>query len=102
MLFYNFIEFIMLVHTFLAISFVRYKEYVICLISFSTFFVQVLLAIFEAFVNILIPLPFCCLLKSRIFLTISTILFGFSFSGISFLIMAFFKLSPSETDKKTL
>ena len=28
------------------------------------------------------PLPFCCLLKSRIFSTISTILFQFSFSGI--------------------
>ena len=35
-------------------------------------------------VNILIPLPFCCLLKSRILSTISTILFGFSFPGISF------------------
>ena len=31
------------------------------------------------------PLPVCCFLKSRILWTISTILFGFSFSGVSFL-----------------
>ena len=36
-LFYNFIEFIVLLYIFLIISFARYKEYMICLISFSTF-----------------------------------------------------------------
>ena len=56
-LFYNLIEFILLFYTFLVSSFARYKEYMICLISFSklsdvlpTFFVQELLTIFEAFV----------------------------------------------------
>ena len=37
------------------------------------------------------PLP-CCLLKLRIFSAIYTILFGFSSSGILFLIMAFLSL----------
>ena len=36
-LFYNFIEFIILLYTFLVISFARYKEYIIYLISFSKF-----------------------------------------------------------------
>ena len=36
-LFYNFIKFIMLLHTFLVISFAQYKEYIICLILFSKF-----------------------------------------------------------------
>ena len=36
-LFYNFIEFIILLYTFFVISFARYKEYVICFISFSKF-----------------------------------------------------------------
>ena len=36
-LFYNFIEFIILLHTLLVISFARYKEYIIFLISFSKF-----------------------------------------------------------------
>ena len=36
-----------------------------------------------------LPLPLCCLLKPRTFSTISTILFGFSFSGILFLLIAF-------------
>ena len=36
-LFYNFIEFIILLHTFLAIFFAHYKEYMICLILFSKF-----------------------------------------------------------------
>ena len=35
--FYNFIEFIIFLHTFLVISFAGYKEYMICLISFSKF-----------------------------------------------------------------
>ena len=62
-LFYNFIEFIILLHTFLVISYAQYREYVFCLISFSKFLdvcllllVQELLVIFEAFflgVNIL-------------------------------------------------
>ena len=33
----TFIEFIILLYTFLVISFARYKEYMICLISFSKF-----------------------------------------------------------------
>ena len=36
-LFYNFIEFIILLYNFLAISFAQHKEYIICLISFSNF-----------------------------------------------------------------
>ena len=36
-LFYNFIEFIVILYNFLAISFVQYKKYIICLISFSKF-----------------------------------------------------------------
>ena len=36
-LFHNFIEFIILLCTFLVISFARYKECIICLISFSKF-----------------------------------------------------------------
>ena len=36
-LLYNFIEFIILIYTFLVISFAQYKEYIICLISFSKF-----------------------------------------------------------------
>ena len=37
MLFYNFIEFIILLYNFLVISFAQHKEYMICLISFSKF-----------------------------------------------------------------
>ena len=36
-LFHNFIEFIKLLYTFLKIYFAQYKEYIICLISFSKF-----------------------------------------------------------------
>ena len=36
-LFYNFIEFILLLYTVLVISLARYIEYIICLISFSKF-----------------------------------------------------------------
>ena len=36
-LFYNFMEFIILLYTFLVISFARYKEHLIFLISFSKF-----------------------------------------------------------------
>ena len=36
-LFYNFIEFIILLYTRLVFSFARYKEYIICLILFSKF-----------------------------------------------------------------
>ena len=55
-LFYNFIEFMILLIYFLESSFSRCKEYIICLISFSNFqmyylilLVLVLLVIFEAF-----------------------------------------------------
>ena len=57
LLFYNFIEFIMLLYTLLVISLAQYKEYIICLISFSNYLlllVQVPLIIFEAFVSDLI------------------------------------------------
>ena len=37
LLFYNFIEFIILLNTLLVIAFAQYKEYKICLISFSKF-----------------------------------------------------------------
>ena len=36
-LFYKCIEFIVLLYTFLVISFAQYREYIICLISFSKF-----------------------------------------------------------------
>ena len=36
-LFYKFTEFIIFLYTFLGTSFSRYKEYVICLLSFSKF-----------------------------------------------------------------
>ena len=36
-MFYNFIEFFILLYTFLVICFARYKEYIICPISFSKF-----------------------------------------------------------------
>ena len=36
-MFYNFIEFIILLYAFLVIYFVRYKDYMIFLISFSKF-----------------------------------------------------------------
>ena len=36
-LFFNFIEFIMLLYTFLVISFARYKEYINFMILFSKF-----------------------------------------------------------------
>ena len=56
-LFYNSFEMIIFLYTFLVISFALYKEYMICLISFSkfsdaisAFFVQMLLGIFETFV----------------------------------------------------
>ena len=55
-LFYNFVKFIILLYTFLAISFARYKEYEIYLILFSfqmyylLLLVRVLLVIFAAFV----------------------------------------------------
>ena len=56
-LFCNFIEFIILLHTFLTISFSLYKEYMTCLISFSkssdvlpALLAQELLVTFEAFV----------------------------------------------------
>ena len=36
-MYYTFNEFIILLYTFLVISFARYKEYMICPISFSKF-----------------------------------------------------------------
>ena len=46
--------------------------------------------------NILIPLPFCCLLKARIISTIFTSFSGFLFSGIYFLSTEFLKsINPS-------
>ena len=89
------IEFMMLLYTFLVISSARYKEYMICLISFITFS-DVLLAFTCAGaignlwriclkVNILSLSPFCWLLKLRSFSAIPIILFGFTFgfSGTS-------------------
>ena len=51
-------------------------------------------------VNILIPLPFGCLLKLKIFSTVLIIFFGFSFSGISLLLIRFLKsINPSSLVK---
>ena len=47
-------------------------------------------------VNILIPLPFSSLLKSIIFSAILTILFWFSFSGLSFLKTVFLNQSINQ------
>ena len=84
-LFYNFIDFIILLYTFFVISFYRYKEYMICLISFSKVAYVLpaftcaraignLWSIFLGVNNLMLlaksggrPLPFCCLLKSKIF-----------------------------------
>ena len=100
-LFYNFIEFIIFLYNFLVIYFSWYKEYMIWQISFSKFSdvlpaftcARVISNLWSIYlgVNNLIPLPFSCLLKSRIFEKISTILFGFSFLGISSLIIASLK-----------
>ena len=113
-LFYYFIEFIILFHYiihyfqyislyyfFLVISFARYNTYMIGRISFSKFLGVVPACTCARAVgnpwsiflgaSILRPLPFCWLLKSRIFSTIPTILFGFSFWRISFSIIAFLK-----------
>ena len=94
-LYYTFIEFITLLYTFSLNSLTRYKEYMIYLFSFNKFS-EILPALACAraignlwsiclWVNILKhvaktkgrPQPFCCLLKSRSFSTISIILFGF-------------------------
>ena len=76
--YYIFIEFIILLHNFLVIFFAWYKECIICLISFNKF--SYVLPAFTCAsdignlwriclgVNILRPLPFCWVLKSRNFL----------------------------------
>ena len=100
-LFYNFIEFIILLCTFLVIYFSWSKDYIIYLISFGKFS-----DVFPAFklaraignlwsiclgVNILNPLPLCSLLKSSIFSTILTTFSRFSFPEISLLLKEFLK-----------
>ena len=86
--FYNFIEFIILFYTFLVIYIAEYKEYSICLISVLPVFtfenaIDNLRSI-RLEVNVLSPLPSCCLLNSMILSTTLTILFGFSPSGVFF------------------
>ena len=85
-LYYTFVEFIMLLYTFLVISFARYKEYITCQISFSKFSdVSLAFAYARAIanlwciclaVNCLTPLPCCILWNWNIFSTILIILFG--------------------------
>ena len=112
-LFYNFIEFMILLYTFSVISFARYKGCVICLISFSKFSdvlpaftcARAIVYFWSICLGVNIsrlewsealatgdmwpksegsPLPFCCFLEFKIFSTVSTILFGFSILGICF------------------
>ena len=98
-------------YNFFSNFFSRYKKYMICLISVSMF-----LDVLPAFncardignlwsiylgVSILIPLIFCCLLKSRIFSTILTLFFGFSFSRTFLLLIEFFK-SINNSWRRTL
>ena len=92
--FFNFIKFIILLYTFLVTSLSRYKEYMIWCTSFSKFSDVLVVFIYANAigklwsiclgVNILIPLPFCCLLKSRILSTIWNILLRFSFQEFLF------------------
>ena len=96
-LFYNFIKLIMLLYSYLVISFARYKEYIICMISFGKFSdVLPALTCAKAIgnlwstclgVNILrlewpetlamwakskgSPLRFCCLLKFKLMLELA-------------------------------
>ena len=101
-LFYNFIEFIIFLYTFLVTSFSLYKEYMICLTLFRQFSdvlsaftcVRVIVKLWNTCfgVKVLILLPFCCLLKSRISSTIWTTFFGFLFSGITLLLIEILKL----------
>ena len=99
---YNFFEFIILLHTFLVISFTQYRQYIIWRISLNSFscvlpsftctIVQQLWVIFQASAQELFffsPLPFCCLLKLRIFSTILIILCRFLFLRISLLLKEF-------------
>ena len=85
--FYNFVEFIILLYTFLVTSFSLYKECMIYLILFSKF--SDVLPTFTCTrgignlwricsgVNILVPFSFFCFLKSRIFSAILTIRLDF-------------------------
>ena len=87
----------MLIYTFLVTAFSQYKKYMIFLISLSKF--SDVLPVFTCAndignlwsicleINILIRLPFCCLLSSRIISAILTIFFEFSISGIYSLII---------------
>ena len=105
--FYDFIKFIILLYMFLVISLSKNTKNIFSFSKFSD--------VLPAFTcanavsnlwriclgaNILIcstkswgsPLPFCCLINSRIFSTILTIFFEFSFEGTSLLLMKFLKL----------
>ena len=93
------------VYYYILFSFAWYREYIICLISFSKFsdvlhaftctspignfwkLWSVTLASQPKFKGRL--LPFCCLLKSKIYSRISTPFFGFSSWGISLLLLEF-------------
>ena len=105
-LFYNFIELIILLYTFLVISLAQHKEYIIWWISF--FLVFICLTCFylcKCFWKSLKHLfrcyylefkgdfvPFRSLFKSMMFSTIPIILSGFSALRISFLLKEFLKL----------
>ena len=85
-------------YTFLVISFSQYKEYMICLNLFSKFSDVLLEFTCESAIDNCwsiwlggISLPFCCLLRSRITLTIPIILSGFSYLGFFFLLTPFLK-----------
>ena len=100
-LFYKFIEFIIMLYTFLVISFAGYKEYIISLISFSKF--SDVLPAFTCVINnlwsiclgvnilrwLVTPRHFFWLGIFLIVNTLSVTLFVFSFSGISLLLTEF-------------
>ena len=96
---YNVMKFIILLHTVLVISFLRYKEYMTWQISFSIFLDELpaftCISIFGNLWNIYLgniilrSLPYGCLLSSVVFSRISSILFGFSFLRIFLLLREF-------------
>ena len=93
-LIYNFFEFIIWLHTFLVISISQWKECMIDLFDFI--YISDVLPTFTCAsaisnlwrvsleVNILILLPFCCLLKSRSLSTITLFCFDIHFQEFLF------------------
>ena len=109
---YAFIEFIILLYTFLAVSFAQYKEYIIWRVSLSKFSDVLSACTFGSAIGSLLsvclglnisrfaqskfkrsPFPFCCLSKLKISSTISITFSRFSLLGISFFELHFLNQS---------